>query len=97
MIGWLELRELIDVYQRGVFSSRAIQKLLPPDYEPLLYRLQGTLRRCVSVAADVVAALAALAAFAEMILSLTFAGFCVETVKMVQINQKGEAKNQKGT
>lgn len=48
VIGWLELQELTDVYQRGVFSSSAIQKLLPPDYNDLLFRLQEALRRCVS-------------------------------------------------
>ncbi|CAK6974547.1 uncharacterized protein LOC121626098 [Scomber scombrus] len=47
-IGWLELRDLINVYQRSVFSQDAVQKLLPPHYNDLLYRLQDTLMRCVS-------------------------------------------------
>ncbi|XP_030004199.1 interleukin-26 [Sphaeramia orbicularis] len=48
VIGWLEMRELIDVYQRTVFSREAVQKLLPLYYNDLLYRLQHTLQHCVS-------------------------------------------------
>ncbi|GAA6218755.1 uncharacterized protein LOC108901377, partial [Lates japonicus] len=47
-IGWLEMRELIDVYQRSVFSTAVVQKLLPLHYNDLLYRLQHTLQHCVS-------------------------------------------------
>ncbi|KAG7466716.1 hypothetical protein JOB18_028089 [Solea senegalensis] len=47
-IGWLEVREVIDMYQRSVFSRDFIQKLLPLHYEDLLFRLQFTLQHCVS-------------------------------------------------
>ncbi|XP_076578807.1 interleukin-26 [Chaetodon auriga] len=47
-IGWLEMRQVIDVYQRSVFSKEVVQKLLPPHYNELLYRLQHTLHHCVS-------------------------------------------------
>ncbi|KAK2859202.1 hypothetical protein Q5P01_003822 [Channa striata] len=47
-VGWLEMRELIDVYQRSVFSREVVQKLLPNHYNDLLYRLQHTLQHCVS-------------------------------------------------
>ncbi|KAL3977085.1 ribonuclease H2 subunit A [Sarotherodon galilaeus] len=47
-IGWLEIRELINIYQRSVFSSEVIQKLLHPHYNDLMYGLQHTLRHCVS-------------------------------------------------
>ncbi|KAM7367376.1 hypothetical protein PAMP_015281 [Pampus punctatissimus] len=45
-IGWLEMREVIDVYQRHVFSREVIQRLLPLHYNDLLYRLQHTLQHC---------------------------------------------------
>ncbi|KAG7218745.1 hypothetical protein INR49_019748 [Caranx melampygus] len=45
-IGWLETRELIDIYQKSVFSSEVVQKLLPLHYSDLLYRLQHTLHHC---------------------------------------------------
>ncbi|KAK9525966.1 hypothetical protein VZT92_016630 [Zoarces viviparus] len=48
MIGWLEMRELIDVYQTSVFSRGVVQKLLPLHYNDLLYRIQHTLQHCVS-------------------------------------------------
>ncbi|XP_073337138.1 interleukin-26 [Pagrus major] len=48
MIGWLEMQEVMDVYQRSVFSTEVIRKLLPLHYEDLLYRLQQTLQHCVS-------------------------------------------------
>uniref|UniRef100_UPI0037E8B76F interleukin-26 n=1 Tax=Semicossyphus pulcher TaxID=241346 RepID=UPI0037E8B76F len=47
-IGWLEMRDVIDVYQRSVFSRKVVQKLLPLHYNDLLYRLQHTLQNCVS-------------------------------------------------
>ncbi|KAE8281183.1 hypothetical protein D5F01_LYC20157 [Larimichthys crocea] len=47
-IGWLEMREVVDVYKRSVFSRDVIQKLLPLHYNDLLYRLQHTLQHCVS-------------------------------------------------
>ncbi|KAL7370655.1 hypothetical protein ABVT39_006892 [Epinephelus coioides] len=47
-IGWLEVRELIDVYQRSVFRSEVVQKLLPLHYNDLLHRIQHTLQHCVS-------------------------------------------------
>nr|XP_020480532.1 uncharacterized protein LOC109974601 [Monopterus albus] len=47
VVGWLEMRELIDIYQRSVFSREVVQKLLPLHYNDLLYRLQHTLQRCV--------------------------------------------------
>ncbi|XP_069575342.1 interleukin-26 [Brachyistius frenatus] len=47
LIGWPEVKELIDIYQRSVFSSDVIQKLLPLHYDDLLYRLQHTLQQCV--------------------------------------------------
>ncbi|CAJ1054645.1 uncharacterized protein LOC117249597 [Xyrichtys novacula] len=47
-IGWLEMRELIDVYQRSVFSRKVVQRLLPFHYNELLHRLQYTLKYCVS-------------------------------------------------
>lgn len=43
------MRELIDVYQRSVFSTDVIQRLLPTHYNDLLYRLQYTLHNCVSI------------------------------------------------
>eukprot|EP00064_Thunnus_orientalis_P017694 superscaffoldBa00003830_g17780 len=46
-IGWLEMRELIIVYQNSVFSEDVIQKLLPLHYNDLLYRLEDTLQHCV--------------------------------------------------
>ncbi|KAJ4924846.1 hypothetical protein JOQ06_003796 [Pogonophryne albipinna] len=48
LIGWLELRDLMDVYQRSVFSRSAVRKLLSPEYKALLYRIQHTLQLCVS-------------------------------------------------
>ncbi|KAM8908070.1 interleukin-26 [Spinachia spinachia] len=48
VIGWLDMKELMDVYQRRVFSRRVVQKLLPPHYSELLYRIQHTLQHCVS-------------------------------------------------
>nr|XP_033471227.1 uncharacterized protein LOC117249597 [Epinephelus lanceolatus] len=47
-IGWLEMRELIDVYQRSVFRNEVVQKLLPLHYNDLLHRIQHTLQHCVS-------------------------------------------------
>ncbi|KAI3366966.1 hypothetical protein L3Q82_009247 [Scortum barcoo] len=47
-IGWLEIQELIDVYQTSVFSNDVVQKLLPLHYNDLLHRLQHTLQDCVS-------------------------------------------------
>ncbi|XP_041820393.1 uncharacterized protein LOC121626098 [Chelmon rostratus] len=47
-IGWLEMRQMIDVFQRSVFSKEVVQKLLPLHYNELLYRLQHTLQHCVS-------------------------------------------------
>lgn len=47
-IGWLELQEVIDVYEKSVFSSELIQKLLPHHYNELLHRLHHTLQHCVS-------------------------------------------------
>nr|WOH29320.1 interleukin 26 [Lateolabrax maculatus] len=47
-IGWLEMRQLLDVYQRSVFSRELVQELLPLHYNDLLYRLQHTLQHCVS-------------------------------------------------
>ncbi|KAJ0056861.1 hypothetical protein NL108_000658 [Boleophthalmus pectinirostris] len=46
-IGWLEIREMIDIYQRSVFSQDEIKKLLPLHFPDLLYRLQYTLHNCV--------------------------------------------------
>ncbi|XP_072309518.1 uncharacterized protein [Eucyclogobius newberryi] len=46
-IGWLEIREMIDIYQRSVFSQDEVQKLLPLHFPDLLYRLQHTLHHCV--------------------------------------------------
>ncbi|KAM9704848.1 interleukin-26 [Menidia menidia] len=51
-IGWLEIREMTDVYQRSVFSSEEVQKLLPPHYSVLLHRLQHRLQHCVSSSKD---------------------------------------------
>ncbi|KAI4787986.1 hypothetical protein KUCAC02_036135 [Chaenocephalus aceratus] len=48
LIGWLELRDLMDVYLRSVFSRPAVKKLLLPEYKALLYRIQHTLQLCVS-------------------------------------------------
>ncbi|XP_059181987.1 uncharacterized protein LOC131960731 [Centropristis striata] len=48
VIGWLEVREVIDVYQRSVFSREVVQKLLPLHFSDLLYRIQHTLQHCVS-------------------------------------------------
>ncbi|CAN9508377.1 unnamed protein product [Ophioblennius macclurei] len=48
VIGWLEVRELINMYQRSVFSRDAIQRLLPLHYSDLLHRLQHTLQHCVT-------------------------------------------------
>ncbi|XP_056878876.1 uncharacterized protein LOC130519459 [Takifugu flavidus] len=48
VIGWRELQALMDVYQNGVFSHHAVQKILPLHYNELLYRLQQTLHHCVS-------------------------------------------------
>ncbi|XP_077956885.1 interleukin-26 [Gasterosteus aculeatus] len=48
VIGWLEMKELMDVYQRSVFSRAVVHKLLPPHYSELLYRVQHTLQHCVS-------------------------------------------------
>ncbi|XP_008399029.1 interleukin-26 [Poecilia reticulata] len=48
LIGWLELQEMTDIYQRSVFSTAAIKKLLPQHYDELLYRLHHTLQHCVS-------------------------------------------------
>ncbi|XP_034382159.1 uncharacterized protein LOC117726162 isoform X2 [Cyclopterus lumpus] len=48
LIGWLEIRELIDVYQRSVFTRGVVQKLLPLHYADLLLRIQNTLQHCVS-------------------------------------------------
>ncbi|XP_078099155.1 uncharacterized protein LOC144512341 [Sander vitreus] len=48
VIGWLEIREVMDVYQRSVFSREVVQELLPLHYNDLLYRLQHTLQHCVS-------------------------------------------------
>ncbi|KAL6116581.1 uncharacterized protein ACO6RY_14562 [Pungitius sinensis] len=48
VIGWLEMKELMDVYQRSVFGRVRVQKLLPPHYNELLYRVQHTLQHCVS-------------------------------------------------
>ncbi|KAM3587337.1 uncharacterized protein V6R79_002343 [Siganus canaliculatus] len=48
VIGWLEMREVLDVYQRSVFSREVVQRLLPLHYNDLLYRLQHTLQHCVS-------------------------------------------------
>ncbi|KAM6961602.1 uncharacterized protein LKV04_020623 [Tautogolabrus adspersus] len=47
-IGWLEMQEMINVYQRSVFSRMVVQKLLPLHYNELLHRLQHTLHHCVS-------------------------------------------------
>ncbi|XP_060886413.1 uncharacterized protein LOC132956799 [Labrus mixtus] len=47
-IGWLEMQEMINVYQRSVFSREVVQKLLPLHYNELLHRLQHTLQHCVS-------------------------------------------------
>ncbi|TNN33674.1 hypothetical protein EYF80_056163 [Liparis tanakae] len=46
LIGWLEMRELMDVYQRSVFSRGVVQKLLPLHYDDLLHRIQHTLQHC---------------------------------------------------
>ncbi|XP_071397318.1 interleukin-26 [Centroberyx affinis] len=48
LIGWLEVRELIGVYQSSVFNTEFLQKLLPLHYNVLLHRLQHTLQHCVS-------------------------------------------------
>ncbi|XP_031152852.1 uncharacterized protein LOC116047944 [Sander lucioperca] len=48
VIGWLEMREVMDVYQRSVFSREVVQELFPMHYNNLLYRLQHTLQHCVS-------------------------------------------------
>ncbi|CAL9682696.1 unnamed protein product [Knipowitschia caucasica] len=46
-ISWLEIREMIDIYQWSVFSQAEIKKLLPLHFPDLLYRLQYTLHNCV--------------------------------------------------
>ncbi|KAK7896788.1 hypothetical protein WMY93_022113 [Mugilogobius chulae] len=46
-IGWLEIREMIDIYQRSVFSHDEVNNLLPRHFPELLYRLQHTLHNCV--------------------------------------------------
>ncbi|XP_076015851.1 interleukin-26 [Genypterus blacodes] len=48
-IGWQEMREMIDIYQRRVFSSDVIQKLLPLHFNDLLDRMRHTLHHCVSL------------------------------------------------
>ncbi|XP_036066254.1 interleukin-26 [Oryzias melastigma] len=48
VIGWMEIRELVDVYQAHVFSSKALEKLLHVHYNDVLHRLQNVLQNCVS-------------------------------------------------
>ncbi|XP_068163425.1 interleukin-26 [Antennarius striatus] len=48
LIGWLEMKEVLNVYQRTVFSATVIQKLLPLHFSELLFRLQHTLQHCES-------------------------------------------------
>ncbi|XP_054862317.1 uncharacterized protein LOC111583812 [Amphiprion ocellaris] len=48
VIGWSDMKALIDVYQRSVFKRSAVQKLLPLHYPEMMHRLQHTLQRCVS-------------------------------------------------
>ncbi|XP_061571258.1 uncharacterized protein LOC133424590 [Cololabis saira] len=47
-VGWVEMKELIDVYQRSVFKRGEVKKLFPLHYDDLLYRLQQTLEECVT-------------------------------------------------
>ncbi|XP_072233551.1 interleukin-26 [Leuresthes tenuis] len=47
-IGWLEIQEMTDVYQKSVFSRDVIQELLPLHYNDLMLRLQHRLQHCVS-------------------------------------------------
>ncbi|XP_054623787.1 uncharacterized protein LOC129177075 [Dunckerocampus dactyliophorus] len=47
-IGWLEVRQMIDIYQRRVFDNELVVELLPLHYRDLLHRLQRTLQGCVS-------------------------------------------------
>ncbi|XP_061817482.1 uncharacterized protein [Nerophis lumbriciformis] len=47
VIGWLEVRQMIDIYQHRVFNTELISKLLPLHYLDLLDRLQHTLMHCV--------------------------------------------------
>lgn len=42
------MQEVMDMYQRSVFSREVVRKFLPLHYEDLLYRLQQTLQHCVS-------------------------------------------------
>ncbi|XP_070410061.1 interleukin-26 isoform X2 [Nothobranchius furzeri] len=48
VIGWLELQEMIDVYEKSVFNSELVQKFVPHHYNELLDRLHHTLQHCVS-------------------------------------------------
>ncbi|XP_061922717.1 uncharacterized protein LOC133662619 [Entelurus aequoreus] len=47
VIGWLEVRQMIDIYQHRVFNTDLISRLLPLHYLDLLDRLQHTLMHCV--------------------------------------------------
>ncbi|KAK5849411.1 hypothetical protein PBY51_009056 [Eleginops maclovinus] len=51
LIGWSEIRDLMDVYQRSVFSRPVVKKLLSLEYKALLHRIQHTLQLCVSSSA----------------------------------------------
>ncbi|KAM8883209.1 interleukin-26 [Synchiropus picturatus] len=47
-ISWPEVRQMIDIYQRSVFSEVALQELFPLHYSELIYQLQAILHDCVS-------------------------------------------------
>ncbi|XP_036977758.1 interferon gamma 1-like [Acanthopagrus latus] len=48
------MQEVMDVYQRSVFSREVVRRLLPLHYEDLLYRLQQTLQHCSLTQAEVI-------------------------------------------
>ncbi|XP_078798057.1 interleukin-26 [Oryzias latipes] len=48
VIGWMEIKELIDIYKTHVFSSEVLEKFLHVHYNEVLHQLQSVLHTCVS-------------------------------------------------